>query len=458
MNWRKVMKRVIIPAVALSACASGAFLWRKGDALSEASQPLETTAIAKRGPIRQTVPCVGRVVSNLDVEIKCRASGEVIKLPCDVSDPVKKGDLLLELDPVDQERLVQQAEAALAASKARFAQAQSTLAVAEKSLDVEKWKAEAALQGAEVRNQDAAAKAKREEQLLEKKYSSPEGVETAQTAAVQAEQALKTAQANIEALKAQELDLETKRQEINLSKAQVDSNVIALSLAQRQLGYTKVFAPIDAVVSDRKIQIGQIISSGISNVGGGTTVMTISDLSRIYVLAAVDESNIGFVTLGQPAEITADSYLRKRFAGKVDRIATKGANLQNVVTFEVRIEVLNEDKTLLKPEMTTNVTIVVADKPDVIVLPVACIFRDKGDTFVALENPDGEIGQNRPIEIGITDGAQTEVASGVKEGDVVLVQQTEADSRWRTGDEHQDARRRMMMMGTMGGAMRGGRR
>ena len=81
---------------------------------------------------------------------------------------------------------------------------------------------------------------------------------------------------------------------------------------------------MDGVVTDRKVQTGTIIASGVSNVGGGTTILTLSDLSRIYVLASVDESDIGKVQVGQPATITVDAYPSMQFAGKVVRIASKG--------------------------------------------------------------------------------------------------------------------------------------
>jgi len=453
MKSRKAIKTLVIAAVVIAAVAAGVRWWMNSATASDKAAVPESTATIKRGPLRETVECTGRVVSNLDVEIKCRASGQVIKLPFDISDTVKEGELVLELDPVDQERMVQQSEAALAASKARVAQSEATLAVAEKNLEATTEKTTAAVQGAEVRASDADAKAKREKQLLEKKFSSTELLETAQTTAVQAEQDLKTAQSQIASLKAQELDLETKRQDINLSKAELESDRIALDLAKRQLGYTSVYAPISGVVTTRIVQIGQIISSGISNVGGGTTVLTISDLSHIYILGSVDESNIGVIELGQPAEITADAFPGKHFTGSVNRIAPKGLNLQTVVTFEVRIEIIDENKSLLRPEMTGNITIIVADKPDVLLVPVTAVVRNKGEKVVNLKNPDGTVEEKHAIEAGITDGVNTEVASGLKEGDVVVVRRADDESRWSgaAGDPRQAARQRMMMMRTMGG-------
>ena len=459
MKRRKLLTRSALAILAFACAALGYRWWSgRGDA-TEASPEAITIAKIERRDLSQEVQCNGRVVSNLDVEIKCRASGQVTKLPFDVSDTVKKGELLLELDPIDQQRVVQQREATLTASQARVAQAESTLVAAQESLSADRVMMAASVESALARSNDANAKAKREEQLLAKKYSSVEGVETSQTTAMQAQQDYRTALARVEGLKAQEAQLETRRQEIKLAEAQVENDKIALSLAKLQLDYTSVYSPIDGVVSLRNVQIGQIIASGINNIGGGTAVLMMSDLSRIFILAAVDESDIGSVAIDQPAVITVDAYPSKHFQGRVDRIAAKGANLQNVVTFEVRIEVEGENKSLLKPEMTTNVTIVVADKTNVLTIPYNAIARERGKAFATLAKADGEPGEKKPIELGITDGEAYEVLSGVNEGDSVTVRRADAESQWNANGQRvggsDSGRQRMMMYRTIGGG--GGR-
>ncbi len=462
MSLRSVIKWTVI-AGAVAAAGYAGYHWWTGKAASGAQevQNEAVTARVARGPLRQIVQCTGPIYSNLDVDIKCRASGEIRELPVNISDPVKKGDLLLALDPVDQQRNVDQAKASVAAAQAKLDSAQAALAVAGQTVIADRLKAESALQLAERQVADSGAKAKREGQLLEKKFSSQEQLETAQTAAVLAEQNVKAAQAQREAVKAEELGIEGKKQDIVLNAAQLDQAKISLNLAQLQLSYTKIEAPIDGVVSTRPVQIGNIISSGISNVGGGTTVMTLSDLSHIFCYATVDESDIGSVQVGQPAEITADSFPRKRFTGEVVRIATTGVNLQNVVTFQVRIEITSDNKALLKPQMTTNVTIVIADKPDVLQIPANAVIRKKSGDTVRVKNgtPDGE---ERTIEIGISDGRSTEVVGGLKEGDEVIEQNPADETRWAAGQNpaQSKARQQMMMMrmGGGGGAPGGGRR
>jgi multidrug efflux pump subunit AcrA (membrane-fusion protein) len=123
-------------------------------------------AVAERGPITEIVSTTGRVVPNRDVEIKCKASGEVISLPHDVSDKVKKGDLLVKLDPINEQRRVSLAEIALSSSRARVEQRRTALATAEINLATSRKRAAAALASAKARSEDANAKAVRAKLLL----------------------------------------------------------------------------------------------------------------------------------------------------------------------------------------------------------------------------------------------------------------------------------------------------
>lgn len=488
------MKKLAILLIVLGALGGVWYYFRgRQQAGAGPAGPTAPTAVVERGPIRLAVASTGRVVANLEVDIKCKASGEIIRLPFDISDAVKKDDLLVELDPVDEARRVQQAEAALAASVARHeqakhalrvaehdlvtateeaevalrsaqakaVQAKQNLAVAERNLVTTTHRAEAAHKSAQVKAQDAAARAVRMKALLEKKLASQEDFDAAATEDVaaktdlaNAEAALKDletarlalevkrqdvllAQAEVESarialkkLEAAKLALEVKRQDVALNAAQVESNRIALSLATRSLEDTKVVAPIDGVVSARNVQIGQIIASGISNVGGGTTLLTLADLSRIFVLATVDESDIGGVQVGQSVMVTADAFPGKRFPGKVVRVAPKGVNASNVVTFEVKIEVLGPSKALLRPEMTANVEILIEEKEDVLLVPAEAVARQRRDRVVLVVGADGAV-EERTVEVGIQDGTRVEITKGLSEGETVQVRKSEAESAWR---------------------------
>ena len=448
-----IKKRYIIFILTAVVITVG-YYWSRNSKNVKRETPEWSNAHVTRGSIRLAVSCTGRVVSNLDVEIKCKASGEIKKLPFDISDQVKKGDLLIELDPVDEQRKVKQAKISLDSSQARLKQSKVDLQIAEKDLAVERKSVEAALISARASAKDARAKAERRKHLFDKKITSQENSESMEIAAIQAEVDLENTLIRMEELALKEKELEIKQQNIRLAEAQVETDKINLSLAEQRLQDTKVFSPIDGVVSERNVQIGQIISSGISNVGGGTVAMVISDLSRRFVLASVDESDIGRVELGQNVIITADAFPRERFSGKIERIGTKGVNISNVVTFEVKIELLGTNKSLLKPEMTTNIEIIFAEKEDVLLVPSGAVLNKDDQHFVRVMIDDGSV-KERPVQVGISDGVVTEITTGLNQGDAVVYRRGEAKSRWRTDQSRRNLSSRRGMRMIFGG---GGRR
>jgi len=421
------MKKIWIVVIVVALIAGGGFwYWRSRAKSSTAATPTPTAKV-ERGPVRQAVTSTGKIVSNLDVEIKCKASGEVVKLPFDISQAVKKGDLLLELDPRDEQQRVRQAEATVRASQARLINARESLALADEKLRTDRQRADAALTAARARATDARAKADRTRELLGKKLASLEEAETSETSAAQAAAEAENAATGIEELKNQARTLEQARQQIRIAEAQVDNDMVSLDLARQRLSETRVVAPVDGVVTQRAVQIGQIISSGISNVGGGTTALVVSDLSRIFVLAAVDESDIGQVLPGQRVKVTVDAYRNREFAGEVVRISPRGVNISNVVTFEVKLEVTARDKELLRPEMTATVEILIDERSDALLSPSDAVFRRGGKTWVTLQAAAGTR-SDREVTTGISDGRRTEILSGLTAGETVLVQGS--DSKW----------------------------
>ena len=158
---------VLLVILAIAIVLGGVGYWWFGGRTAANNKPApQQTAKAERGDIRLTVASTGKIVSNLDVEIKCKASGEVTKLPFDVSDAVKKGELLVELDPVDEMRVGKQAEVSLSSSEARLVIAKQNLVVAERTLATDRKRADAALKASEARERDLRAKANRVRELL----------------------------------------------------------------------------------------------------------------------------------------------------------------------------------------------------------------------------------------------------------------------------------------------------
>ena len=427
----KQRKWLITAAVVVLAVGGAFFGWKKyQSAKAGATTGKPTTGIVARGNMVQVVNSTGKIVSNLDVEVKCKAGGQIVELPLDVSDVVKKGNLLAKLDPIDEDRKVKQAEVQISASRARLANARQNLTIAEAALITDRRRAEAALKAADSSAADAAAKAGRLQELLAQKLCSQEEYDTAANAATQAAASQENARVKIEELKTQEGALELKRQDVKLAEASVESDGIYLAIAQDRIRDTKVMAPMDGVVADRKVQVGQIITSATSNVGGGTVILTLSDLSRIFVLASVDESDIGRMQVGHAARITVDAFPTKRFKGKIERIATRGVNSSNVVTFEVKIEVLGDDKAILKPEMSANVEVTTDKRDNVLTIPATAVLRKPEGYAVEVLKSDEE-SEEREVKIGLNDGAKVELLEGLKEGEVVRLRDGDADSRWR---------------------------
>ena len=404
-----------------------AYRRRADNAAAAAATRAVRTATVAVGDVTRTIESSGKVVSNLDVDIKCRASGEIVKLPFDISDHVKRGDLLCQLDPTDEQLRVRLADASVAQSTARVAQAKANLAQSEQALITTRSRSESALASAKVRAENARLKADRQKQLVDQQLGSQEEYETAETDAAAALAGERDAEVAIQELKQMAIAIDGRRQDVALAEAQLSADQISLDTAKRQLDYTTVVAPMDGVVSAMTVQKGVIVASGINNVSGGTTILTLSDLSRVFVTATVDQSDMGGVNVGQRATITVDSYPGRRFEGGVVRVAPKGVNVSNVVTFEVKVEVLDEHKDLLRPEMTGNVTIVQAERKGVLTLPPAAVTRqgDRG-AFVTISGTN----ERRPVTVGLVGVDEIEIVGGVKAGETVVLGDDEPSSRF----------------------------
>jgi HlyD family secretion protein len=425
----KTLFIVLVAGVLAATTGAGLFIHQHGAKVATTLPTDSYTATADRADITQSVSATGPVASNLDVQIKCRAYGEVIKLPFDISDTVKKGDLLIQLDQKDEKVLFDQAEVTLEQSQSKLTEAQENERIAEQDLKTATEQADANILSAETKAANLQKKADRQKQLLAQSLASPEEFETDETDAAQADADLKNARIAREQLKSQQVALEVKKEDVELAKQQVQLDNISLQNTKQQMDYTTVISPMDGVIADLSIQMGTIISSAISNVGGGTSVMTVSDMSHIFVMASVDESDIGGVARGQDVDITADAFPGKHFSGKVVRIATQGINTSNVVTFEVKIEVTSSNKALLKPQMTANAQIIESSRHNVIAVPMPAIVRKQHKTFVTIVKPDGST-EDREVEIGINDGESQEVVSGLSGGEQILVHKTDSNSAW----------------------------
>ena len=449
MKFNKNKKFIIASSlIALIIILIFSFIWNKKIKEEKNKVPVQTSLV-KRGEIIKSVFANGKIISNFEVEIKGKGSGKIIKLPFDISDKVKKGDLLVELDPIDEERSVEQASASLAAQREQIAAANLNLQVSQKTLKTELSKAGSNLSAAEVKYNEARAKLDRSESLYKDSFISKEEHDSNLSNFTQAKADLNNARTRQEELKTEELNLRVKAHEVRIAQDNALSSNVGLLNAQRKLSETKIYSPIDGVVTARSGQIGNIVASGINNVGGGTTIMTIADLSKLFTLASIDESDIGRVELGQIVRITADSFPDEIFEGKVVQVASKGINTSNVITFDVKIEITGENAYKLKPEMTTNVEIIIERKENVLYLPLEAIIEENGRKTVEILKKSKDKPETRVIKTGMNNGNIIEILEGVKEGEKVIINKSELNSRWKKDknkNEDKDKMTRGMVM------------
>ena len=357
-------------------------------------------AKVEKGDLAKSVVATGKVTPIIKVEVKSKASGIVKKLLVDYGDHVSKGQLLAQLDKVEIEAQVEQSRAALEAAQANFKSTQA---------DFERAKVDA--EGPDV-------------PLLKRAYDRATGM--AKDGVVSAS-ALDDAEKNYEmslnkqnVSKAQVTVLKAK---IAQAEAQVAEDQANLKQLEEQLSYTDIVSPIDGIVLSRDVQMGDAVSSILVLGSSATLVMTLGDTSEVYVKGKVDESDIGKVYLGQPARIKVESFKDKTFTGKVTKISPMGVEKDNVTTFEVRVSIQNPGGEL-KAEMTANAEIILEEHKNVLQIPEGAIIYDKDKkASVEIPDPKGKEGKDKvAVNIGISNGAKTEVLSGLKEGDQVVLQ------------------------------------
>ncbi len=213
------------------------------------------------------------------------------------------------------------------------------------------------------------------------------------------------------------------RAEMARAKAQVAQTQAALERAEEDLRNSTITSPIDGLVLSRDVQVGDAVSSILVLGSQATLVMTLGDVSDVYVLGKVDEADIGKVYLGQATRIVVESFKDKKFEGKVTKISPLGKEKDNVTTFEVRVSIHNPSGQL-KANMSANAEIILEEKKGVLLIPEAAAIYDK-DRNASVEVPDGKGEKGRrkvAVKLGISNGVKTELVSGLNEKQKVILQ------------------------------------
>src|SRR5271170_394374 len=356
-------------------------------------------AKVEKGDLAKSVVATGKITPITEVEVKSKASGIVKKLYVDYGDRVKKGQLLAELDREEIQARVDQARAQVEASSASLNGTRADLIRAK--VDAE---------GPDV-------------PLLKRAYDRAQGM--AKDGVVSAS-ALDDAEKNYEmALNKQNVSkaqLQVLQAKIGQAEGQLGQDRANLKQLEEQLSYTTIESPLDGIVLSRDVEIGDAVSSILVLGSTATLVMTLGDTRQVYVQGKVDEADIANVYLGQPARIKVESFRDKVFNGKVTKIAPLGVEKDNVTTFEVRVSIDNSTGEL-KANMTANAEILVEEHKNTLFVPEqALTYDNQKNAFVNVPDPGKKDGvRSVPVKVGIANGSNTEVVSGLKEGDTVVL-------------------------------------
>jgi HlyD family secretion protein len=357
-------------------------------------------ATVERGDLAKVVVATGKIQPLSKVEVKSKASGIVKKLFVDYGDHVKQGEILAELDKV-------QLEASVRASQANYQAAQAARDSAVASLERSKVDAE----GPDV--PFLKLNMGRAEQMYSDGVMAKSLVEDAEKNYQMALNKQVSAQRNLIVAKA----------EIAKAEAQVAQAKAALENAEEDLRNSTIVSPIDGLVLSRDVNVGDAVSSILVLGSQATLLLTLGDISEVYVQGKVDEADIGKVYLNQPARIVVEAFKDKKFTGKVTKISPLGKEKDNVTTFEVRVSISNPTGEL-KANMSANAEVVLEEKKDVLMVQEAALIYDK-DRNASVEEPDPKAANGRKkvnVKLGISNGVKTEIVSGLNEKQQVVLQ------------------------------------
>ena len=354
-----------------------------------------------RGDVARSVVATGKIQPITKVEVKSKASGIVEKLYVDINTLVHKGQ---ELAQLDQQEIVAQVDA----QRAQLAAAEANVATYEANIEQDKVNANAP----DLPMYKATLERNREMQK--------EGVVSRQ-ALDDANKDYLAALTRRDNSKAQ-IGVDTAR--LKQARAQVQQAQAGLKQLEEQLSYTTIVAPMDGVILSRDVEIGDAVSSILVLGSTATLVMTEGDINEVYVQGKVDEADIAHVYMNQPARIKVESFRDRVFNGKVTKIAPLGVEKDNVTTFEVRVSIDNPGGEL-KANMTANAEIILDEHKGVLMVPESAVMYDNQKN-ASVEIPDKKQKEGKrkiPVKVGISNGSVTEVLSGLKEGELVVLQQ-----------------------------------
>ncbi len=410
------------------------------------------TGRAVRQDLTSIVTASGEIKPKTYINIGANAQGVITEILVKEGDRVRKGELLARLESVQPQADVKAQEASLSSAEADTAAAQSTVKAADENL----VSAQATVDVAKADLEQARLDYTRGQQLLEDRLIARQEYDTRQTAFTAKQAALREAQARYQQAKAQRAQAAA---QLEATQRRITQSQALLTRFSDVLRKHNTYAPIDGVVTNLPVRVGETVVPGIQN-SAASTIMTIADMSLITAEVKVDETDIVNVALGQPAEITIDAVPNKTFKGIVTEIgntailrstglaASQSAiSSQEAKDFKVVIA-LTDPPEDIRPGLSSTAKITTATRKNVLTVPIqALTVRQKGDlvpeqktkgAVQAAGKPDpaaekakkeevqgifvvnGGKAVFRKVDTGITGATDIEVLSGLKDGDEVI--------------------------------------
>lgn len=342
------------PWIALLLVAAGGGGWWWYTNQTEASTPVWRTAAVSRGTIQSTVSASGTLKAVVTVEVGTQVSGQVSELHADFNTVVKKGQVIARIDPSTFAAKVKESEADLEISRGQLAVHRAAL----KTMEADIAAARAAVR-------EAKLDLDRKEKLLPRRTISRADFDKAKSVYDQALARLAAAEAKAQQQQAQ----------IRVAAATVKRNEAQLAQRKIDLDRTYIRSPVDGVVINRSVDVGQTVAASLQ----APVLFTIAkDLREMQVEVNVDEADIGRIANGQFVSFTVDSFPGRTFRGRVAQVRKASKEEQSVITYTVIVATRNFDLRLL-PGMTANVTFIISRQENVLRVPNRALrFRPPG--------------------------------------------------------------------------------
>jgi HlyD family secretion protein len=363
----------------------------------------------------------GYIIARHQVEVGAKITGRVIALEVKEGDVVRAGQVIARLDDEEIRAQVRQAEATLAAARARLAE----LEAGSRPQEIDRARAEMLRAEADLKN--AELNLHRLERLVEAGVLDRQRVDDARARYEMAAAAWRAAQENYELAR-----IGPRPEQIELARAQVQQAESALAYARAQLENTVIRAPVSGTVLDRYVDLGEMVTIGFTSTRGAKqALVSLADVRDLQVELDISEADIARVKLGQPTTITPDAYPDRRYRGVVEYISAV-ADRQKA-TIKVKVKVLDPDE-YLRPDMGAKVTFYekgaeVPQESSAVLLPKAALVQRDNRPVVWLVREGKAVVQ--PVSVGREDAGSYEVLSGLQGGETVI---TRGHERLKDGD------------------------